>query len=171
MKYVIRGVTLALGTVLLATPGASAQVGRNADRVEGRPVREQLEAVFMARVQSALGLSEAESLKFAGVLRESAADRRRIEQAERELKVQLQAQLRPGVAANTAVVSELLDKLLANRVEFAESSRSEMRQLREFLTPVQQGQYFLMRDQLLRRAQELIESRQGTPVRGRPVGN
>lgn len=171
MNLFMRGVTAVVGTILLGTPMLGAQVGRNANRVEGRPVREQVEAVFMARVQSELGLSEEASLKFAGVLRESATDRRRIEQSERDLKAQLQSQLRPGVAANAAVVSDLLDKLLANRVEYAESSRSEMRQLQAILTPVQQGQYFLMRDQLMRRAQELIESRQGTAVRGRPAGN
>lgn len=171
MKSITRGATVVLGAFLLGAPVLSAQVGRNAARVEGRPVREQVEAVFMARVQLELGLSEAASVKFAGILRESAVDRRRVEQAERDLKTQLQAQLRPGIAATPAVVSEVLDKLLANRVEYAESFRSEMRQLRGILTPVQQGQYFLMRDQLMRRAQELIETRQGTPVRGRPAGN
>ncbi|MEO8478301.1 MAG: hypothetical protein ABI542_01615 [Gemmatimonadota bacterium] len=171
MRSFMRWAALVSGAVFLGTPALSAQVGRNAGRVEGKPVREQLEAVFLKRVQSELGLNEAVSLKFTGILRASAVDRRRVEQAERELKTQLQAQLRPGVAANPGVVSEVLDKLLANRVEFAESFRSEMRQLQEILTPVQQGQYFLMRDQLMRRAQELIETRQGTPVRGRPAGN
>lgn len=171
MKKLLLCAMVMVVTVTATTESVSAQVGRNQDRLGGTPVRERLEAVFLSRVRSELGLSPEVSAKFAAILQETAAERRRLEQTERTLRTQLQGELRPGVAANQTVVTNTLDGLLASRVAFAETYSAEMRRLREILTPVQQGQYFLMRDQLMKRAQEMIEARPGAPVGGRPIGN
>lgn len=147
-----------------------AQVGAADNRPAGRQARMQLESLFLARVKSDLGLSDEVASKLTTVLRETARTRRDLEEAERELKGQLRDQLRPGIAANNAVVQEVLDKLLANRVEYAESFRTEMKRLGGILTPVQQGQYFMMREALMQRIQELIEKRATGAGRGRLGG-
>ncbi|HPF60843.1 MAG: hypothetical protein KC544_00125 [Gemmatimonadetes bacterium] len=151
------------GLVLGAAPALVAQVPR-----DGRPVRDRLEEVFLRRVRVDLALDDAQFARMATVLESTASARRRLEASEREVKQELAAQLRPGVAADERVVTSAIDRLMANRVAYAESFATEVAGLREFLTPVQVGQYVMMREQLMQRARDMIEARPGVPVRNRP---
>ena len=56
-------------------------------------------------------------------------------------------------------MAKLVDALTNHRVAFAQTFRDEMRELSAILNPVQRGQYLLLRDRLMQRAQELQQAR------------
>jgi hypothetical protein len=90
-------------------------------------------------------------------LRTTVADfggrRRDLEAKQRALREALAAELRPGIAAQADSVARLTDALLDVRVRYAESFRSEQRELKRYLDPVQRAKLMLLRDRLLDRAQ------------------
>jgi hypothetical protein len=90
-----------------------------------------------------------------------AGKRRDMERQERDLRQALNRQLRPGVAADADSVARLVDGLTEQRVAYAETFREEMREVAAILTPVQRGQYLLLRDRLMQRVQEIRQSRPG----------
>lgn len=161
MRTMTRGFVVA--TLLIAPISLSAQ-GVPGDRPER--VRERIEAVFANRLKQELRLSDAEAQQVGAVLTEWGETRRGLEQEERALRRALDGQLRPGVAANGDSLSRVIDRLLQNRVEYAESFQGEMRALEPILSPVQRAQFLRMRDMILQRVRELQEQR---PVQGRPV--
>jgi hypothetical protein len=93
-----------------------------------------------------------------------------LDMQERQLRGALANQLRPGVAANGDSVAKLVNALIAQRVALAQTFQDEMRELSAFLTPVQRGQYLLMRDRLMMQIEELRRQmqQQGRPGRNRP---
>lgn len=130
-------------------------------------MRRQLEQRFLERMRTDLQLTAEQDTKVRAVLGNYATRRRTIEDEERRLRQALSTQLRPGIAANPDSVSLAVDGLTANRVSYAQLIQAEMKDLGGVLTPVQRGQLFLMREQLLMRAQEL---RQQARMRGGPGG-
>ena len=128
--------------------------------VRGQPVRQAVEVAFATRLQQELGLDAQESERVRGVLMEWGESRRELEQEERQVRRALGQQLRPGIAADADSVSRLIDRLLQNRVAYAESFQGEMRALEPILTPAQRGQFLLLRDQLLQRVRQLQADRE-----------
>jgi hypothetical protein len=74
---------------------------------------------------------------------------------QRELRRALVEQLRPGVAARQDSVAHLTDELLALRVRYAESFRSEQAEMARYLDAVQRAKVALLRERLVDRAREL----------------
>ena len=68
-------------------------------------------------------------------------------------------QLRPGIAANADSVARLVDALTTHRIAYAQTFKDEMRELSTILNPVQRGQYLMLRDRLMQRAEELRQGR------------
>lgn len=149
-------------TAVVATP-LTAQV-RPGDGAPG--LRRNIEQALTNRLRQELGLTSEQTDRVGKVLGESGEARRVLEVEERQLRMALHSQLRPGVAAHADSVSRLIESLLQNRVAYAESFQGEMRQLVPILTPVQRGQFLLLRDQILQRVRELQENR---PAVGRPA--
>ncbi len=139
----------ALGFVL-AVPAAAQKPGARAALLRGR-----IEEQFARRMQAELGLSDETAVRMQRVVVTWATRRRALEGDERRLRQSLNLQLRPGVAANSDSVGAYVDELTANRVAYAQSFRDEMRDLTPILTPVQRGQFQLLRDRLLLRMQEV----------------
>ena len=133
-------------------------------------LRQMIEQRFTERVKEALGLTDDQAAKMRGVQAMVAEKRRVLEMQERQMRMALGNQLRPGIAANADSVSRLVNALTAQRVAFAQTFQDEMRELSAFLTPVQRGQYLLMRDRLMMQIDELRRQmqQQGRPVRNRP---
>ncbi|MEP6589630.1 MAG: hypothetical protein ABJC19_00470 [Gemmatimonadota bacterium] len=118
-------------------------------------LRGRIEEQFVRRVQLELGLNDETAGRMQRVTTSWATRRRALEAEERQLRMSLNGQLRPGVAANPDSVNAAVDGLTANRVAYAQSFRDEMRDLAPILTPVQRGQFQLLRDRLLLRMQEI----------------
>ncbi len=161
MRMTTRG--FVLGAVLLFPAMLTAQNGAPPPR---QMLRQRVEAVFMTRLKQDLGLDEAQAQKVGAVLADWGDKRRDLEVQERGLRRALDGQLRPGVAAERDSLTRIVDGLLQNRVDYARSFQGEMRDLAPLLSPVQRAQFLRLRDELLRRVQELQDQR---PVPGRPV--
>lgn len=158
---------LSLALLVAICAALPAVVPAQVESPNAAVLRQRIENQFLARVKQQLGLDEVQSQRMLGVLKESADTRRELEETESSLKSVLHEQLRPGIAADTAAINRALDQLFANRVRYAETFRSEMVDLRAFLTPVQRAQYFQLREQLMQRIQQIIEARRPGNAAGR----
>ena len=161
---------LALAACCALPARAMAQDTLLPDPVRAERLRLQIEQRFSERLREELGLSDDQAAKLRVSLATIAARRRGMEMDERRMRQALAAQLRPGIAANSDSVAKLVEALTNHRVAFAQTFRDEMRDLSTILNPVQRGQYLLLRDRLMQRAQELMQGRanQGIPPARRP---
>jgi LTXXQ motif family protein len=142
--------------LLLVVPGHAA-VAQRADSTHAPmadSLRQEIEQRFAARVQQNLGLTNDQTAK----LRTSSATfggrRRDLRNKERALRDALDAQLRPGVAANQDSVTKLTDALVDLRVTSAQAAKDEMKDLSKFLNPVQRARLLLMRERFYHRVRE-----------------
>jgi hypothetical protein len=156
---------LGLTGLLLIVAGSLAR-GQDtlADPVRAERLRQLIEDRFTERLGRDLGLSDDQATRVHGILATWNAKRRSLEREERRLRQALAAQMRPGVAAEEAVVSRTLDAILDGRLAFVQSFRDELRELATVLTPVQRAQYLLLRDRLAQRVQEIRSQRPGPPA-------
>jgi Spy/CpxP family protein refolding chaperone len=146
---------LAAALLLVAAPLTAQQAATDTDAVM---LRRRIEDRFAQRVQEELGLDDAQAAKLREVAGGWAVKRRGYEAEERSLKRALADQMRPGIAANPDSVTRLTQRLLDLRVTYAESYRSEYREL-GFLTPVQRAQYVALRERLLDALRRIREER------------
>lgn len=139
------------------------------DPVRAGQLRRQIEERFAERLKEELGLTADQSTRLRVSLAGLAARRRGMEQEERGMRQALAAQLRPGVAGNADSVGRLVDGLTNLRVAYAQTFKDEMRELGAILTPVQRGQYLLLRDRLMQRVADVQQGRaqQVVPLRAR----
>jgi hypothetical protein len=151
--------------VLLAPAALAAQAG---GPPRGQMLRGRIEVAFLDQLSRQLALTPEQRTGVERVLTDWGTRRRTLETGERFLTMALSGQLRPGVAANADSVTRVVDRLLANRVRYAESFQGEMRDLNPILSPAQRGQFVLMREQIFRRIRELQEGRPAQELRNRP---
>ncbi|HET7239919.1 MAG TPA: hypothetical protein VFI77_02100 [Gemmatimonadales bacterium] len=152
---------LVLLMVLSATVGgAVAAQDPDTTHPQAQVLRQRIEERFAQRVQEQLGLSDEQATKLRSTSQEYGDRRRKMEARERDLRVALTGQLRPGVAANQDSVARLTKALVDLRVDYANTWRDEMNAL-SYLTPVQRAQLYVMRDRLLQRVQEIRDQRGG----------
>ena len=71
--------------------------------------------------------------------------------------------MRPGVAADERLVSRLTDEILDARLAYVQTFKDELVALTGVLSPVQKGQYVLLRDRLQQRIQDVRNQRQDVP--------
>lgn len=157
-----RMVWLAVALLGVVAHSASAQRAP-APGARAAILRGRIEEQFVRRVQQELGLNDETAQRMQRVVNSWATRRRTLEADERRFRLLLNSQLRPGVAANADSVDAAVEGLTANRVAYAQSFRDEMHELAPILTPVQRGQFQLLRDRLLLRVQE-IQQGQRTDV-------
>lgn len=130
-------------------------------------LRQMIEQRFTERVKEALGLNDDQTAKMRGVQAMVAEKRRMLDMQERQLRGALANQLRPGIAANGDSVAKLVNALTVGRVAMAQTFQDEMRELSTILTPVQRGQYLLMRDRLMMQIEEMRRNAQQQMRQGR----
>jgi hypothetical protein len=161
--------SLAITALLLlgSAPLLRAQDTMPVDPIRAERLRLQIEQRFGQRLKEELGLTDEQTAKLRVSLAAIAARRRGMEQDERRLRQALAFQLRPGVAADADSVAKLVESLTNHRVAYAQTFKDEMRELSAILNPVQRGQYLMLRDRLMQRAQELQQGRALNPPVGR----
>jgi len=147
------GMALVVTLVGLAMPVQAQEPAPGRPRLEElrRRVRERV----AARIQAELNLTPDQMQRLRGTVGTYAGRRRDLEARQRILREALGGQLRPGVAANPDSVARLTDELMDVRVRYAESFRTEQREMAQFLDPVQRAKITLLRDRLTNRAREL----------------
>jgi Spy/CpxP family protein refolding chaperone len=151
---------VAVLTFAAAGLGSISAQDPDTTRPRAQELRERIEERFAQRVQEQLGLSDEQTTKLRATSQEYGERRRTLEARERELRVALTGQLRPGVAANQDSVARLTKALVDLRVDYAKTWRDEMGEM-SYLTPVQRAQLYVMRDRLLQRVQEIRDERGG----------
>lgn len=164
MTRQIRTLLIALCTLLAGAASLPAQqdssIGYRA------MLMQRIQDRFAARVQEELGLTDAQTSKMRQTTTKWFGYRSDLDAQQRQLRQSLAAQLRPGVAADKDSVSRLINQLLDLKVKYAESFKQESGEMSGYLTPVQQAQYFVMRERLLDRIIEAREQR----MKDRPQG-
>lgn len=155
------------GLVLLVMCVAPS-LGAQGATPRNQALRGRIEAAMMQQITQQLALTAEQQPRVERVLTEWGERRRLLEAEERQLRLSLGRQLRPGVAANVDSTAAMVDRILQNRVDYAESFQGEMRELAPILSPVQRGQFLMVRDQVLRRIRELQEGRAATGGTLRP---
>ena len=156
-----------LAVILGLLPAASAAQDTvpepNPRRAE--QLRQMIDQRFGERIKEDLGLSDDQFGRLRVALATVATRRRILQEEEMRLRSALAFQLRPGIAASPDSVAKLVDALTNQRVAFAQTFRDEMRELSTILNPVQRGQYLILRDRLMARAEQL---RQAMPMGPQP---
>jgi hypothetical protein len=151
------------GMLILASmavlPATAAAQDTLPDPARAEQLRRRIEQRFGERLKEELGLSDEQASRLRIALAALAAKRRGMEQDERRMRQALAYQLRPGIAANADSVARLVDALTTHRVAYAQTFKDEMRELSTILNPVQRGQYLMLRDRLMQRAEELRQGR------------
>jgi hypothetical protein len=129
-------------------------------------LRAQIEERFGQRVQAELGLTDQQMERLRTAMRSNEDRKRDTNEREADLLRAVMDQLRPGVAANQDSLGRLIDAVAAVRVQRAQSDQQELRELGQFLNPVQRARLLMMRRQLLQRIQEIRGGAPGGPGMG-----
>lgn len=139
-------------------PGPEWQPGM---RMQGPPDRvrlqHEIQERFARRVQIELGLNDQQMERLRQASRTNEDRHRDMGRREADLHRAVMGQLQPGVAANQDSVARLLDAIAANRVARAQLEQQELRELAQFLTPVQRARLLLMRRAFKDQVEEIRE--------------
>jgi hypothetical protein len=145
---------LGLAALVLAGSAGSLPAQEPApSRPRLEELRRRVRERFSERVQDELRLTPDQMRRLRGTVSDYGGRRRELEARQREIRQALAGQLRPGIAAVPDSVGRLTDELMDLRVRYAESFRTEQRDLARYLDPVQRAKLTLLRDRLLNRAQ------------------
>ena len=159
---------------LTASAGAAQEPPRVPDSARVEALRREVERRFGERVRMELALSDRQMERLREHQGTFMRQRRELMRRQRDLRMALQQQMRPGVAADADSVSRLNDALRENRGRIFALEQDEEAKLSEFLTPVQVAQYRELRERFVERVNELRRrggpggGRQGPPERPRP---
>lgn len=130
-------------------------------------LRSRIEERFAQRVQMELSLSDQQMERLRAAERASRDRHQALNDREQDLRRAVGEQLRPGVAANADSLSRLLDAIAQNHVARAQQEQQELRDLSQFLNPVQRARLLIMRQRLMQSVQAIREGRWNPPA-GRP---
>jgi hypothetical protein len=126
---------------------------QNPDRAAA--IRAQIEERWGQRIQQELGLTDPQMERLRTSTRANEDRHRDFNQREADLMRGVMEQLRPGVAANADSLGRMLDAIAGIRVQRAQSDQQELRELGQFLNPVQRARLLLMRRQLMDRVDQI----------------
>ena len=173
MKRRASGLVLGLVVAMAAAGAAAAQNPpvwqppvQAPDSIKEQ-LRTQIEQRFGQRVQMELGLTDQQMDRLRASQRNSRDRHQALQDREQDLRRAVGEQLKPGVAANADSLSRLLDAIAQNHVSRAQEEQQELRDLAQFLTPVQRARLLMMRQALMQRVQAIREGRWSAPA-GRP---
>jgi hypothetical protein len=129
------------------------QALQNPDRAAA--IRAQIEERWGQRIQTELGLTDQQMERLRTATRGNEDRHRDFNRREADLLRGVMEQLRPGVAANQDSLGRTLDALAGIRVQRAQSDQQELRELGQFLNPVQRARLLMMRRQLMDRIDQI----------------
>ena len=122
-------------------------------------LRQRIEERFAARVQERLGLTDQQTARLKATSQTYAARRRELRDRAHRIRDALRAQLQPGVAANRDSVNRLTDAMVELKLQSAQATRDEMKEVSTYLNPVQRARLYLLREQLSHHVREAHEHR------------
>lgn len=137
-----------------AVPRDSTPAGRQA--LEQR-VRQRMAAV----VQQRLALNADQMRRLGEVNRDMEAQRRLLNQQERDVRIGLRTEVMRGDSANQDRVARYVDQLIDVQRRRIDLLSREQRALAAFMTPTQRAQYLAIQDQVRRRMEDMRGRRRG----------
>jgi Spy/CpxP family protein refolding chaperone len=122
-------------------------------------------------VRRELALTDDQATKLRATQDRFMARRQPVMRRQRELRLALHEQMRPGVAANPDSVRRLMDAMHSGRAELVKLEEEQDREMAGYLTPVQRARFQMLRERFVQRVQELRRDRPGRDGRRmRPGG-
>jgi hypothetical protein len=145
-----------IGLFLLLSPIAVANAQR-ADSSSARAdsLRQRIEERFATRAQEQLKLTNDQTAKLKATSQQFGAKRGELRAQAQRLRIALEGQLQPGVAANQDSVAKLTDAMIGVRLAEAQLSRDEVKAQAKYLNPVQRAQLYVMRERFAHRIREV----------------
>jgi chromosome segregation ATPase len=128
---------------------------RGGDSARVEALRREVERRFSERVRTDLALSDRQMDQLREHQGAFMRQRSELMMRQRALRLALEQQMRPGVAADADSVRRLNDALRENRGRIFALEQEEDAKLSEFLSPVQVAQYRQLRERLAQRVNEL----------------
>jgi hypothetical protein len=148
--------------LVLAAPPSTAQTPPDTrDGSEIHRLREQIRARWNQRVRQDLALSDDQAAKLQATEQQFLRRRMDLARRQREVNQALRGQLQPGIAANSDSVRRLMDAREHARAALTQIDRDEDKEIGGYLTPVQHARYQILREQLVKRIQQIREQRRG----------
>lgn len=111
--------------------------------LQQQQLQQQVIQRFLANFRAQAGLTDEQFGRFQSVIQHSFQERADLVRRERELWVELEGEMRPGVAANSDNLSRLMDQLVGIQTTRAEQARADLAEYRAFLNPVQTAQLLI----------------------------
>lgn len=160
---------IAVGVLLIGVRPSTAQSPEpGGTMAEAELLRQRIEERFAERLRTELDLTDEQSRQLRETSREFALKRRELFRDERESRLALEGQMRPGIAADQDSVARLTDRIARSRGALSQSYQDELEAL-TFLTPVQRARYFSLRERLLDRVRDAQVQRQERQERRRVI--
>jgi hypothetical protein len=144
-------------------PGGPLPGGPDSARLE--QLRAEVERRFADRARLELGLDDAQMARLRATNEKFMTQRRDLMLRQRDLRMALHLQMRPGVAANSDSVARLNETLRQNRARLFALEDEQEREMAGYLSPIQIAQYRELRERLMQRVNELRRDRPGGAVR------
>ena len=117
--------------------------------------RAQLEERIEQRVEEwlrrDLDLTDEQVVKLRATHQKFGPRRREVVQRQRDLRVALGDQMRPGIAADPDSVRRLNDALVENRARIFQLEQDQAREMEAYLSPVQVARYWMIRERVRER--------------------
>lgn len=151
-------------------PGGPDGDPRMSDQ-EASDLHETLEIYMLAKMKTALGLSQEQNGKVVPLVQELSESRRRFNK-ERRLTMMRLYSLAEDSTASDDEIRRTLDRMDDGERAFRESEASTLRSIRSVLTPRQQAQFVVFREKFRREMMERLRALRDErpPGGGRPGG-
>jgi len=151
-------------TLVLSTVAAMVLAGPLAAQnppMRRQVLQQQVIEQFLTNYQTQAALTDEQFARVRETTRRSFEARNALAERERETFQELEGQMRPGVAADEAKVTSLLDALVRIQAERVDQTRREQEEYAKFLTPVQRAQLTLAWQRLQMQMERVRAGRQG----------
>jgi len=151
-RFFVLALSLACATVPLRAQGGAEQ--------SERPVVQALQRRAAEVVQRTLGASDEQMRRLGEVNRKYQAERKVLNQKDREARQAIRAEVLRDSMADQDKVSRMLDDLIAVQHQRLDVFTREQRDLASFLTPVQRAKYASLQEGLRKKVEQLRQQRQ-----------
>lgn len=148
-----------LVTVALVASASPLAAQRAADSAQ-RPAVQQLQRRLLEVVQRTLGASDAQMRQLVAVNHRYEAERRTLNQKDREARQSIRAEVLRDSLANQEQVARMLEVLVDVQRQRLDVFAREQKDLAGFLTPVQRAKYATLQDRLRKKVEQLRQDRQ-----------
>jgi len=163
MRALWLALSMATATTLAAQSPVDSGVAGDSAHLEN--LRQEVLDRYRTRAHELLGLNADQAVQFDSAQSRAWAQRRQYMLDRRRINMALQAQMRPGVAANSDSVSKLLDARREVTQSLFKVDDQEDREMAGFLSPVQRAQYQEFRQRFRERIAEAMRNNRGGMMR------